>query len=113
MVVTLAAPGKEIFMKILVGYNGSEVAKSALSQAKSYAITYDAFVHVVTSLEGGIGEKIEEINGIPTVTIRAMENVKKGSKTIVDFSKITYDVGIDDDVFTERYLKTPPRKFIK
>ena len=39
-------------MKILVGYNGSEVAKSALSQAKSYAITYDAFVHVVTSFEG-------------------------------------------------------------
>ena len=27
-------------MKILVGYNGSEVAKSALSQAKSYAKTY-------------------------------------------------------------------------
>ncbi len=69
MVVTLAAPGKEIFMKILVGYNGSEVAKSALSQAKSYAITYDAFVHVVTSFEGGTGEKIEEISA-------ASENLK-------------------------------------
>ncbi len=40
-------------MKILVGYNGSEVAKAALSQAKSYAKTFDALVHVVTSLEGG------------------------------------------------------------
>ena len=56
-------------MKILVGYNGSEVAKSALSQAKSYAITYDAFVHVVTSFEGGPGEKIEEISA-------ASENLK-------------------------------------
>jgi nucleotide-binding universal stress UspA family protein len=56
-------------MKILVGYNGSEVAKSALSQAKSYAITHDAFVHVVTSFEGGTGEKIEEISA-------ASENLK-------------------------------------
>lgn len=58
-------------------------------------------------------EKIEDIDGIPTVTIRSMENLKKGSKTIVDFSKITYNVGIEEDVFTERYLKTPPRNFIK
>ena len=56
-------------MKILVGYNGSEVAKAALSQAKSYAITYDAFVYVVTSFEGGKGEKIEEISA-------AEENLK-------------------------------------
>ena len=56
-------------MKILVGYNGSEVAKAALSQAKSYAKTFDAFVHVVTSLEGGSGEKIEEISA-------AAENLK-------------------------------------
>lgn len=58
-------------------------------------------------------EKIEEIDGVPTITIRSIQNVKKGSKTVVDFTKITYNVGIEDDIFTERYLKTPPRKFIK
>jgi len=58
-------------------------------------------------------EKIAEIDGIPTITIRSMQNLKKGSKTIVDFSQITYNVGIEDDIFTERYLKTPPRNFIK
>ena len=56
-------------MKILVGYNGSEVAKAALAQAKSYAKTFDALVHVVTSLEGGSGETIEEISA-------AAENLK-------------------------------------
>ena len=56
-------------MKILVGYNGSEVAKSALSQAGRYAKTYDAMVYVVTSMEGGIGEKIEEVTA-------AAENLK-------------------------------------
>ena len=56
-------------MKILVGYNGSEVSRAALSQAKSYAKTFDALVYVVSSLEGGVGEKIEEINA-------ATENLK-------------------------------------
>jgi len=56
-------------MRILVGYNGSEVAKAALSEAKSYAKTFDALVHVVTSLEGGSGEKTEEISA-------AAENLK-------------------------------------
>jgi outer membrane lipoprotein-sorting protein len=58
-------------------------------------------------------DKIEVIDGIPTVTVRLMENVKKGTKTIVEFSKITYNVGLKNDIFTERYLKTPPREYIK
>ena len=57
-------------MKILVGYNGSEVAKSALSQAKSFAKTYNALVYVVASLEGGAGEKIEDIT-------RAEQNLRE------------------------------------
>jgi nucleotide-binding universal stress UspA family protein len=56
-------------MKILVGYNGTEVAKSALSQAKIYAKTHNARVYIVTSLEGGTGEKPEEIS-------QAGENLK-------------------------------------
>ena len=58
-------------------------------------------------------QTIAEISGIPTVTIRVMENLKKNTKTTVDFSQITYNVGIKDDVFTERYLKTPPREYVK
>lgn len=58
-------------------------------------------------------EKIEETDGILTVTQRSMENVKKGSKTIVAFSEISYNQGLEDNIFTERYLKNPPRKYIK
>jgi len=57
--------------------------------------------------------EIKDINGIPTITTRVMENIKKETKTIVEFTQISYDVGIEDDVFTERYLKNPPRKYIK
>lgn len=81
--------------------------ETLLPLKEEYYDKKDNLVRVFTA------DKVEVIDGVPTVTIRAMENVKKGSKTIVDFSKITYDVGIEDDVFTERYLKTPPRKFIK
>lgn len=58
-------------------------------------------------------EKIEVIDTFPTVTLRKMADLKRGSHTLVDFSKISYNAGITEDVFTERYLKNPPRQYIK
>lgn len=58
-------------------------------------------------------EKIEVIDTFPTITLRKMEDLKKGSHTLVDFSKISYNAGISEDIFTERYLKNPPREYIK
>ncbi|MBD3381642.1 MAG: outer membrane lipoprotein-sorting protein [candidate division Zixibacteria bacterium] len=58
-------------------------------------------------------EKIEVIEDVPTVTVRKMENVQKEQHTIVEFSSIDYNVGVDNDIFTERFLKNPPRKYIK
>ncbi len=40
-------------MKFLVGYNGSDVAKSALAVARNYAKDLNAQVVVLTSMEGG------------------------------------------------------------
>ncbi len=60
-----------------------------------------------------LAESVEEIDGIVTVTLRSMENLKKGTKTYVDFSSIRYNKGLTDDIFSERYLKNPPRQFIK
>lgn len=57
-------------------------------------------------------DKIEPIDGIPTVTQRTMANIKDNQKTIILFDNIKYNVGLKDDIFTERYLKTPPRQFI-
>jgi outer membrane lipoprotein-sorting protein len=58
-------------------------------------------------------DKIETIDGIETVTQRTMENIKKKQHTTVYFNEISYNSGVTDDIFTERYLKTPPRKYIK
>jgi nucleotide-binding universal stress UspA family protein len=48
-------------MKFLVGYNGSDVAKAALSLARTYAEVFRAKVVVITSMGGGTAEKPEEI----------------------------------------------------
>ncbi len=58
-------------------------------------------------------EQIDEIEGVVTMTARSMENVKKGGKTVIQFSDISYNAGLDQSLFTERFLKNPPRKYIK
>jgi outer membrane lipoprotein-sorting protein len=57
-------------------------------------------------------EKVEVIDNIPTPTVRKMANVKKEQHTLVEFDAIRYNIGVEEDIFTERYLKNPPREFI-
>lgn len=58
-------------------------------------------------------DEIREVQSIPTVTKRTMTNVKTGHKTEVLFETIAYNVGLGDDIFTERTLRRPPEKWLK
>ncbi|MCA9304214.1 MAG: outer membrane lipoprotein-sorting protein [Phycisphaerales bacterium] len=58
-------------------------------------------------------EKVEEIDGHWTVTQSSMHNLETGSKTVMSYSEVEYDIGLDGDIFTERYLRKPPRKFLR
>ena len=49
-------------MNILVGYNATYVAKSALELARKHAKAFDAKVYVLISSEGGSKEKIEDVS---------------------------------------------------
>jgi nucleotide-binding universal stress UspA family protein len=60
-------------MKFLVGYNGSAEAKAALSLAGNFAKIFKATVIVMVSLEGGPGEKIEDIT-------RAEQNLREAKQ---------------------------------
>lgn len=52
-------------MKILVGYNGSAASRRALDLALAHAGSHpDAVIYVVTSMEGGTGETLEEIQAV-------------------------------------------------
>ncbi len=56
---------------------------------------------------------VETIEGHPTVTKSVMKDVATGGQTTLAYSKVEYDVGLPKDIFTERYLRTPPRKHLR
>lgn len=58
-------------------------------------------------------DEIKEIQGFPTVVKRTMVNVKTGHKTEVVFERVQYAVGLGDDLFSERYLRRPPERWIR
>ncbi len=57
--------------------------------------------------------KVDTIQGHATVTKASMENLKTGSKTVMEYSDVEYDIGLPDDIFSERYLRKPPRQFLR
>jgi outer membrane lipoprotein-sorting protein len=57
--------------------------------------------------------KIEDIDGVTTMTARSMEDLSKGGRTEIAFANIRYNVGLEASVFTERFLRNPPREHIK
>jgi outer membrane lipoprotein-sorting protein len=58
-------------------------------------------------------EEIKDVDGIMTIVHRTMEDVKKERVTHVIFSNIRYNVGIEDNLFTERFLKNPPMQYVR
>lgn len=57
--------------------------------------------------------KVESIQGFPTVMESRMNDVATGGKTVLTYSKVEYDLGLPVDIFTERYLRNPPRRYIR
>lgn len=51
--------------------------------------------------------QIEEIQGHWTPRKMVMENVEDRHQTIIDVTEIKYDMGLADDIFTQRNLKKP------
>lgn len=58
-------------------------------------------------------DEVEDIAGFPTVTQRTMKDVAKEHETKVTVASVEYDVGLTDDLFSERYLRRPPAEWIR
>jgi len=58
-------------------------------------------------------DEIRDVGGHPTITKRTMKNAKTNHRTDVVFADVAYDVGLDADLFAERYLREPPRRWIQ
>lgn len=58
-------------------------------------------------------DEIKDVKGFPTITKRTMKNLHSGHRTEVSYIKSDYNIGIEDSLFTERFLKQPPKKWIE
>ncbi|MBN1637309.1 MAG: outer membrane lipoprotein-sorting protein [Deltaproteobacteria bacterium] len=56
-------------------------------------------------LKQSMFSSIQTIKGIRTPTHIEMHNVQNDRKTIIELSNIQYDTGLNDDIFTQRYMK--------
>ena len=57
--------------------------------------------------------EIKEIQGFPTVVKSRVRDLRSGGNTVSEFTKIRYDVGIPERIFTERYLRRAPRRYLR
>lgn len=54
--------------------------------------------------------KVETIQDFPTVTESVVKDLNSGGSTVNIFSDIEYDIGLKETIFTERFLRRPPRE---
>jgi hypothetical protein len=55
-------------------------------------------------------KKQSMIQGFPTTTESVVTNHETGSKTTLHFSDIQYNLNLNENIFTERYLRRPPKE---
>jgi len=53
------------------------------------------------------------IEGFPTVVRSKVKDLLTGGETVSEFKNIRYNIGLKDKIFTERYLRRPPREVRK
>jgi hypothetical protein len=76
-----------------------------------------SFIPVKAEYYDAKGEKIREaqalevqqIQGYPTVTRSMMKDLRTGSATTISYTRVEYNIALTEDIFTERYLRNPPR----
>lgn len=57
-------------------------------------------------------DEVADVKGIPTAVKRTMKNLQTGHRTEVAYVKTDYDLGLEDSLFSERFLRQPPRKWV-
>lgn len=57
--------------------------------------------------------EVQEVGGYPTVTKMKATDLRGGGSTVSEFRNVEYDLGIPDEVFTERTLRSPSRQWFR
>ena len=56
---------------------------------------------------------VDTIEGFPTVTKAQMKSLETGSTTVMEYLSVDYDVGLPEEIFSERYLRQAPRDYLR
>lgn len=56
---------------------------------------------------------VQQIQGYPTVTKSRVKDLQGGGQTVIEYTDVEYDIGLEEDIFTERYLRRAPAKYLK
>ena len=56
--------------------------------------------------------EVKDIQGYPTVTKMKASDLNSKGTTVSEFFDIEYDIGLEENIFSERFLKRPPRQYV-
>ncbi|MEE9165074.1 MAG: outer membrane lipoprotein-sorting protein [Nitrospinota bacterium] len=133
--------GSDFFYEDVSGRNAAEDTHELIDTTKNYYVLknspknpksvefshYTAWVHRKTFIPVKIeyydknnnkyrvyeALKVETIEGYPTVTQSRMKDLRTKGATVISYKKVKYNVGLPGDIFTERYLRNPPKKYLR
>ncbi|GIX47197.1 MAG: hypothetical protein KatS3mg131_1408 [Candidatus Tectimicrobiota bacterium] len=57
--------------------------------------------------------KVDRIQGYPTVTQARMRDQRLGGETVITYERVQYNLGLPESLFSERYLRHPPREYLR
>lgn len=57
--------------------------------------------------------KVDAIDGYQTVLQSRMKDLRTGGETIISYNKVKYNVGLPENIFSERFLRNPPKKYLR
>ncbi len=57
--------------------------------------------------------EVETIQGYKTVTKARMSDLRDGGQTTIEYRNVTYNIGLPEDIFSERYLRRAPMQYLR
>lgn len=58
-------------------------------------------------------DEVKQVQGYNTVKKATMQNLKAGTKTVLEYDTVKYNLGLPAKVFTERYLRRAPIEYLE
>ena len=84
-----------------------------VDKANFLPLKEDQFDRKGAAYKAFTADEVAVVKGHPTVLRRTMKNQQTGHRTEAAYAKTDYDLGIEDTLFSERFLRQPPRKWVE